>query len=277
MIHCTKALETEQSVLEGYGQHDYYRQQNAYGHERHVEYGSGFNDGESRPRDHGASDSSTTRYSGVACFASLCMALHWMLLVSVLVILQFRLAQTKAAMLIGVTVLKASPTVGSGTTPITKTTGKGGAITGTIGMNVANVTDRRDRDRRDRDDLHNSAGDHGPALSLHEVGLLCPVASCGAESGFDRRAGHGPARDDDRTLRILALISLPSCFVCCRRDSDHRRGHEGNALGSKRGKRAAAPEIPRGHSDPRPPKGAGKGGAFHDDSTRERIRFYWKF
>ena len=141
MIHCTKALETEQSVLEGYGQHDYYRQQNAYGHERHVEYGSGFNDGESRPRDHGASDSSTTRYSGVACFASLCMALHWMLLVSVLVILQFRLAQTKAAMLIGVTVLKASPTVGSGTTPITKTTGKGGAITGTIGMNVANVTE----------------------------------------------------------------------------------------------------------------------------------------
>jgi len=46
-----------------------------------------------------------------------------------------------AAMLIGVTVLKASPTVGSGTTPITKTTGKGGAITGTIGMNVANVTE----------------------------------------------------------------------------------------------------------------------------------------
>ena len=73
VIHCTKALETVwQLVLEGYGQHDYYRQQSAYGHERHVEYGSGFNDGESRPRDHGASDSSTTRYSAVDSLASLC-------------------------------------------------------------------------------------------------------------------------------------------------------------------------------------------------------------
>lgn len=43
-----------------------------------------------------------------------------------------------AAMLIEVTGLKATP---RGTTLITRATGKGGAITGTTGMNVANVTE----------------------------------------------------------------------------------------------------------------------------------------
>ena len=44
-------------LLRGFGQYDHYQRQNAYsGHERTVEYGSGFNEshGESRPRDFGA-------------------------------------------------------------------------------------------------------------------------------------------------------------------------------------------------------------------------------
>eukprot|EP00439_Symbiodinium_sp_Y106_P025938 s5183_g3.t1 len=143
----------------GYGQHDYYRQQNAYGHERHVEYGSGFNDGESRPRDHGSNADRGDRFEGQPDSRQRDYSNHqddWK--------------------------------------------GRGDHRDDRHERGERD-RDRRDRDRRDRDDLHNSAGDHG----------------------FDRRAGHGPARDDDRT------------------DSDHRRGHEG-------------------HSDPRPPKGAGKGG-----------------
>ncbi|CAE7852417.1 unnamed protein product [Symbiodinium sp. KB8] len=140
----------------GYGQHDYYHQQSAYGHERHVEYGSGFNGGESRPRDHGSNADRGDRFEGHSERDYPNHQGDW--------------------------------------------EGRGDHRHDRHERGERD-RDRRDRDRRDRDDLNNSAGDHG----------------------FDRRAGHGSARDDDR------------------RDSDNRRGHEGR-------------------SDPRPPKGGGKGG-----------------
>ncbi|CAE7029039.1 unnamed protein product [Symbiodinium sp. CCMP2592] len=121
----------------------------------------------------------------------------------------------RAATLIEVTGLKATPKVGSGTTPITRATGKGGAITGTIGMNVANVTEIVVTGFRSaswawsrwrRQDAENALISRAPSSDLDLAGETRRITEEAMKAGSKLRLGSAAPEEAAATRRVTRVL-----------------------------------------------------------------------